>query len=318
MTACVSPTTVSNLPAHGGEILPSISGDNVSPRPVMKEHHHLFPFKLYDMLEYAADSEHSSVVSWVKEGRRFAIHNKDEFLKHIVPRFFKQTKYRSFVSLFDGSRIVSSSAIDISSSCSRIALPCILQTRQLNLWGFRRFSADGSVWGHRDFIRGHVERLKSIERIEIKSGGKPKTESKSKKRPLSRRVTESDEAVPNESAYVVPPTIDVPENAPPQPLIPNRAFQPQQPAPIASHMHPQVQPPNYSNPVNSQSNDFQPEPHMPENDYTFRGTNEEDILFLLSGLFESEDGSSSSSGGEDLSSIFNDLPEDFMNPIGFF
>jgi hypothetical protein len=111
MTACVSPTTVSNLPAHGGEILPSISGDNVSPRPVMKEHHHLFPFKLYDMLEYAADSEHSSVVSWVKEGRRFAIHNKDEFLKHIVPRFFKQTKYRSFVSLFDGSRIVSSLAV---------------------------------------------------------------------------------------------------------------------------------------------------------------------------------------------------------------
>ena len=111
MTACVSPTTVS-IAAASGEILPSrTSGDDVdiSPRPVMKEHHH-FPFKLYDMLEHAADSEHSSVVSWVKEGG-FAIHNKDDFLKHIVPHFFKQTKYRSFVSLFDGSRVVSSSAV---------------------------------------------------------------------------------------------------------------------------------------------------------------------------------------------------------------
>ena len=113
MTACVSPTTVS-IAAASGEILPSrTSGDDVdiSPRPVMKEHHHLFPFKLYDMLEHAADSEHSSVVSWVKGGRRFAIHNKDDFLKHIVPHFFKQTKFRSFVSVYNLMMHRSSSAV---------------------------------------------------------------------------------------------------------------------------------------------------------------------------------------------------------------
>jgi hypothetical protein len=46
------------------------------------------------------------------------------------------------------------------------------------------------------------------------------------------------------------------------------------------------------------------------------GTHEEDVLFLLSGLFDTEDGSSNS--GEDLSSILNDMPEDFMNPISLF
>ena len=177
------------------------------------------------------------------------------------------------------------------------------------------------MWGHRDFIRGHVERLGSIQRIESKSG-KPKTESKPKKRPLSstrkdrstrRRVTESDEAVPNESAYVVPSTIDVPENAPPQPLIPNRAFQPQQPAPIASHTPP-VQLSNCSYPISPLNDSSHAEPHMYEHDgYTGRGTNEEDILFLMSGSFDSEDGSSNSSG-EDLSSILND----FMNPVSLY
>ncbi len=57
-----------------------------------------FPHKLYEMLEYAANSEHASVVSWIDEGQAFVIHDKGAFLEHIVPRFFKQTKYRSFVS----------------------------------------------------------------------------------------------------------------------------------------------------------------------------------------------------------------------------
>ena len=50
------------------------------------------------MLEYAADSQYSSAVSWTEDGRGFAIHNRDAFLEHIVPMFFKQTKFRSFVS----------------------------------------------------------------------------------------------------------------------------------------------------------------------------------------------------------------------------
>ena len=57
-----------------------------------------FPYKLYDMLEYAADSEYSSSVSWSEDGMSFGINNKDIFMECIVPLFFKQTKFRSFVS----------------------------------------------------------------------------------------------------------------------------------------------------------------------------------------------------------------------------
>ena len=58
-----------------------------------------FPFKLYDMLEYVSDSEHSTIVSWSKDGASFAIHDKISFMDDVVPDFFNQTKFRSFVSL---------------------------------------------------------------------------------------------------------------------------------------------------------------------------------------------------------------------------
>lgn len=43
-----------------------------------------------------------------------------------------------------------------------------IQTRQLNLWGFSRDTNSGA-WQHKDFIRGRVERLQYIERVENKS-----------------------------------------------------------------------------------------------------------------------------------------------------
>ncbi len=59
-----------------------------------------FPLKLYEMLQYAADSELKLALSWTDDGQAFSIHQKDVFLEHIVPLFFKQTKFRSFVGPF--------------------------------------------------------------------------------------------------------------------------------------------------------------------------------------------------------------------------
>lgn len=63
-----------------------------------------FPVKLYGMLEHcaasrASDPRAAASVSWVAGGRAFAVRDRDAFLRHVVPRFFKQTKFRSFVSL---------------------------------------------------------------------------------------------------------------------------------------------------------------------------------------------------------------------------
>ncbi|KAL7526241.1 hypothetical protein ACHAXR_001391, partial [Thalassiosira sp. AJA248-18] len=100
------------------------------------------PFKLYAMLKHAANSTYSSVVSWNQDGRSFIIHDTDLFMRHVVPVYFKQTKFRSF-------------------------------TRQLNLWGFQNLQKNG--WMHVDFVRGNIDQLHFIERISIKGNSKCKS-----------------------------------------------------------------------------------------------------------------------------------------------
>jgi len=57
-----------------------------------------FPFKLYNMLEYACDSEFGSCISWTADGSAFIIHDKEAMMDNLAPMFFNQTKFRSFVS----------------------------------------------------------------------------------------------------------------------------------------------------------------------------------------------------------------------------
>ena len=60
--------------------------------------HQTFPFKLYEMLAYSSDSEFSSSLSWSADGSTFIIHDKHVLMNDLAPMFFKQTKFRSFVS----------------------------------------------------------------------------------------------------------------------------------------------------------------------------------------------------------------------------
>ena len=76
-----------------------------SSRPLPKKDQ--FPAKLYEMLEAVEDLGLSHIISWLPHGRAFQVIDQEQFMKLVVPKFFKATKYRSF-------------------------------TRQLNLWGFRR------------------------------------------------------------------------------------------------------------------------------------------------------------------------------------
>jgi len=89
-----------------------------------------FPFKLYDVLEAA---EYSQAISWLPNGRSFTVYDDDMFVEHVLPKFSKATKLRSF-------------------------------HRQLNLWAFNRGQEDSSTWYHPLFIRGRPELLSNIVR----------------------------------------------------------------------------------------------------------------------------------------------------------
>ncbi len=58
-----------------------------------------FPFKLYEMIEYAHDFGFTSALSWLSDGTGFFILDEDVMMNDLAPMFFKQTKFRSFVSV---------------------------------------------------------------------------------------------------------------------------------------------------------------------------------------------------------------------------
>ena len=79
-----------------------------------------FPWKLYEMLERANKEDFSSLVSWMPGDSSFKVHDAENFVKTVMPRFFKQTKYKSF-------------------------------QRQLNLYGFTRVDTGPNKGGYRHF-----------------------------------------------------------------------------------------------------------------------------------------------------------------------
>jgi hypothetical protein len=77
------------------------------------------------MLEDMACGGSQNIVSWQPHGKAFRVHDHEEFAGTIIPRYFKQTKYKSF-------------------------------QRQLNLYGFHRIrnkGLDKGAYCHPLFIR---------------------------------------------------------------------------------------------------------------------------------------------------------------------
>mmetsp|Transcript_11758 Transcript_11758/g.14625 ORF Transcript_11758/g.14625 Transcript_11758/m.14625 type:complete len:338 (+) Transcript_11758:105-1118(+) len=52
-----------------------------------------FPQKLIDIL---SNDDHSDIISWVNNGRCFAIYQKKRFANEVLPRYFRQSKFTSF------------------------------------------------------------------------------------------------------------------------------------------------------------------------------------------------------------------------------
>ncbi len=55
-----------------------------------------FPFKLYDILHDSKTQGREHIISWDPEGKSFKVHQPEDFVTEVMPKYFKQTKYRSF------------------------------------------------------------------------------------------------------------------------------------------------------------------------------------------------------------------------------
>jgi hypothetical protein len=104
-----------------------------------------FPYILHGMLDAARDEGFESIVSWLPDENAFKVHIPHDFLTHVMPRFFRHTKYKSF-------------------------------QRQLNLWGFKGFKCGPGIYGyaHAYFVRGNPSLCSLMKRSKIKGKGMPR------------------------------------------------------------------------------------------------------------------------------------------------
>lgn len=101
-----------------------------------------FPWKLYDMLHTAEKRNEEHIISWIRDGKAFKVHNRDLFIEKYMKKMFNQTKYKSF-------------------------------QRQLNLWGFERVQngPDKGSYFHTLFIKGRRECCQQLTRVRLKGTG---------------------------------------------------------------------------------------------------------------------------------------------------
>lgn len=112
-----------------------------------------FPSMLHTLLERAERDHYSHIVSWKPHGRAFQVHDKDRFVKEILPMYSRQTQFASF-------------------------------QRQLNLYGFRRLSRRGPDYGafySELFLRAKPDLAVLMTRTkvngnEVRQGSSPRTE----------------------------------------------------------------------------------------------------------------------------------------------
>lgn len=101
-----------------------------------------FPWKLHEMLEEADSNNFTNIVSWLPDHSSFRVHQPEIFVNQIMPKYFRQTKYKSF-------------------------------QRQLNMWGFERLISGPNKGGysHESFVRGQPALCHRMKRLKIKGTG---------------------------------------------------------------------------------------------------------------------------------------------------
>jgi len=122
--------------------------NTTSPNVAILDKPNQLPWKLYDMLDMAEWRNEEHIISWIKNGRAFKVHNRDLFIEQYMKKMFNQTKFKSF-------------------------------QRQLNLWGFERVQngPDKGSYFHPLFVKGQKDCCHRLSRVRLRGTTGDKTGS---------------------------------------------------------------------------------------------------------------------------------------------
>jgi hypothetical protein len=127
-----------------------------------------FPGRLHAMLDMASQKNFEDIVSWQPCGKAFKVHDTKRFAESIMPTYFNQTKYKSFL-------------------------------RQVNIYGFHRLirGAENGAYTHNCLVRGEPEICQHMIRTKIKNKFQ-RSKNRSKKSSRSSLVVSSSEGARQE------------------------------------------------------------------------------------------------------------------------
>ena len=139
-----SPSEESIVIERGAEPFTDFAKITLEDNPKNKKHRggvgtH-FPTLLHLVLTRAEKDGYSHICSWQPHGRCFMVHNRELFVQEVMPQYFRQSQYASF-------------------------------QRQLNLYGFQRFSQkslDHGSYYHEMFLRTRADLCQGILRAKEK------------------------------------------------------------------------------------------------------------------------------------------------------
>lgn len=89
-----------------------------------------------------SNPDHEPIVSWLPHGNGFMIHKKKEFAEEILPKYWKASKFTSFVRIIDSRSMApllcSMKRTNLTHNVRFSSSLSLSQTRKLNRWGFSR------------------------------------------------------------------------------------------------------------------------------------------------------------------------------------
>eukprot|EP00538_Stauroneis_constricta_P002601 CAMPEP_0119572642 /NCGR_PEP_ID=MMETSP1352-20130426/44719_1 /TAXON_ID=265584 /ORGANISM="Stauroneis constricta, Strain CCMP1120" /LENGTH=281 /DNA_ID=CAMNT_0007622327 /DNA_START=1200 /DNA_END=2045 /DNA_ORIENTATION=+ len=138
-------SAVSNSNSNSPSISTTTTGTTTITDPACrsKQNKVMFPWLLHEVLNDAASNHLEHIVAWNPSGLSFKVHDREAFTQQILPRYFSQTKYKSYV-------------------------------RQLNMWCFScvhggRTAPERGSYRHPCFVRGRPEMCGEMKRCKLKS-----------------------------------------------------------------------------------------------------------------------------------------------------
>jgi HSF-type DNA-binding len=104
-----------------------------------------FPVLLYDLLYDAETDGRTRIVSWQSHGRAFRVHDTNEFVASVLPRYFHQTRYASFqrqLGMYGFVRITTGRIVvaNFTDKCVETTLPVAGFEAKLTKNGFENFT----------------------------------------------------------------------------------------------------------------------------------------------------------------------------------